>query len=160
MSSRALSPTYRQTTLLPSGQLTDWEPSCRKRHFALTLAIAKGDSGANPLFTPDELAYQIQATKASVVLTHPEALSVAISATRASNLPAQRIILFNVDGTSYGARTTVQNIIDDGLASTSAFQERVLQPGEGKTKVAFLSFSSGTTGKPKVWILQYGCNVF
>ncbi|KAN0087719.1 hypothetical protein V8E55_006340 [Tylopilus felleus] len=106
-------------------------------------------SGANPLFTPDELAYQIQATKASVVLTHPEALSVAISATRASNLPAQRIILFNVDGTSYGARTTVQNIIDDGLASTSAFQERVLQPGEGKTKVAFLSFSSGTTGKPK-----------
>lgn len=30
-----------------------------------------------------------------------------------------------------------------------AYTERALRPGEGKTKLAFLSFSSGTTGKPK-----------
>ncbi|KAF8133973.1 hypothetical protein EV363DRAFT_1430490 [Boletus edulis] len=107
-------------------------------------------SGANPLFTPDELAYQIQAIKASVIITHSEALPVALSACRTTMLPACRIILFNVDGASYDAHTTVQDVIDEGLASTSTFQERVLQPGEGKTKVAFLNFSSGTTGKPKV----------
>lgn len=67
----------------------------------------------------------------------------------------ERIILFNVDGASYGTQTTVQNVIDEGLAGTSAFQERVLRPGEGRTKVAFLNFSSGTTGKPKVWNLEY-----
>lgn len=116
----------------------------------LSIREAKDDSGANPLFTPDELVYQMQATNASVVITHPESLSVALSASRATRLPAERIILFNVDGASYGAQTTVQNVIDEGLASTSTFQERVLQPGEGKTKVAFLNFSSGTTGKPKV----------
>ncbi|KAF8558345.1 acetyl-CoA synthetase-like protein [Imleria badia] len=106
-------------------------------------------SGANPLFTPDELAYQIQATKASVIIAHPESLSVALVAARAAKLPSERIVLFNVDNASYGTQTTVQNIVDEGLASTSTFQERVLQPGEGKTKVAFLNFSSGTTGRPK-----------
>ena len=121
---------------------------------------AKYDSGANPLFTPDELAYQIHATKASVVIAHPESLSVALSAARTTKLPAERIMLFNVDGASYGAQTTVQNVIDEGLASTSTFQERALQPGEGKTKVAFLNFSSGTTGRPKVWILEHRYDIF
>ncbi|KAF8120501.1 hypothetical protein EV363DRAFT_1189378, partial [Boletus edulis] len=107
--------------------------------------------GANTLFTPDELAYQIQAIRASVIITHSEALPVALSACRTTMLPAHRIILFNVDGASYDAHTTVQDVrvIDEGLTSTSTFQERVLQPGEAKTKVAFLNFSSGTTGKPK-----------
>ena len=141
--------------MLPSGQLTDWEPLCRKCCSGFSLAKAKGNSGANPLFSPNELAYQIQATKASLVIAHPESLSVALSATRTTQLPAERIILFDVDGASYGAQTTVQNVIDEGLASTSTFQERVLQPGEGKTKVAFLNFSSGTTGTPKVWIQEH-----
>ncbi|KAF8130778.1 hypothetical protein EV363DRAFT_1487956, partial [Boletus edulis] len=128
---------YIITTLLSSGQLTDWEPSCC--------------AGANTLFTPDELAYQIQAIRASVIITHSEALPVTLSACRTTMLPAHRIILFNVDGASYDAHTTVQDVrvIDEGLTSTSTFQERVLQPGEAKTKVAFLNFSSGTTGKPK-----------
>ncbi|KAF8547466.1 acetyl-CoA synthetase-like protein [Imleria badia] len=106
-------------------------------------------SGANPCFTLKELVYQIQATKASIIIAHPESLSVALNAARATELPAQRIILFNADNASYGTHITVQNIIDEGQASTSTFQERVLQPGEGKTKVAFLNFSSGTTGKQK-----------
>ena len=141
--------------MLPSGQLTDWEPLCRECQSVFPPARPKYGSGANPLFSPDELAYQIQATKASVVIAHPESLSVALSAARTTKLPAGHIILFNVDGASYGAQTTVQNVIDEGLASASTFQERMLQPGEGKTKVAFLNFSSGTTGRPKVWILEH-----
>lgn len=141
--------------MLPSGQRTDWEPLCRECHSVFLLAIAKGDSGANPLFTPDEFAYQIQATKASVIITHPESLSVALAAARATELPAERIILFNVNNALYDTRITVQDVIDEGLANTSTFQERVLQPGEGRTKVAFLNFSSGTTGRPKVWVLAY-----
>ena len=137
--------------MFPSGQLTDWEPSCRECPSVFPLARSKYDSGANPLFSPDELAYQIQATEASVIVAHPESLSVALSAARTAKLSPERIILFNADGASYGAQTTVQNVIDEGLASTLDFQERALQPGEGKTKVAFLNFSSGTTGRPKVF---------
>lgn len=149
-----LSLTRGQTTLLPFGRLTDSGLSCRMCCSVLPPIRAKGGSGANPLFTSDELAYQIQATKASVIITHPESLPVALSATRATNLPAECIILFDVDSASYGPQTTVQSVIDEGLANPSTFQERVLRPGEGKTKVAFLNFSSGTTGRPKVRILR------
>ncbi|KAG9315617.1 phenylacetyl-CoA ligase [Chiua virens] len=106
-------------------------------------------SGANPQYTPDELGYQIQAIKASIIITHPESLPVALSAAQANKLPVDRIVLFDVDGASHGTHVTVQNLVDEGLASPSTFQERVLRPGEGRTKLAFLKFSSGTTGRPK-----------
>ena len=44
----------------------------------------------------------------------------------------------------------VHEFITYGLAHRPNFVERRLRPGEGRTKIAFLSFSSGTTGKPKV----------
>lgn len=49
---------------------------------------------------------------------------------------------------------TVQSLIERGLGDLNAngphFVERKLGKDEAKTKLAFLSFSSGTTGKPKV----------
>jgi acyl-coenzyme A synthetase/AMP-(fatty) acid ligase len=56
--------------------------------------------------------------------------------------------------TSPRAVITVENLIERGLSDLNItgpkFAERRLQPGEGKSKLAFLSLSSGTTGKPKV----------
>ena len=46
--------------------------------------------------------------------------------------------------------TTVEERVAQGLEHTQRFVERRLQPEEGKRKLAFLSFSSGTTGRPKV----------
>lgn len=43
----------------------------------------------------------------------------------------------------------MDDLIADGLRKVISYTERRLGPGEGKTKLAFLSFSSGTTGKPK-----------
>ena len=121
--------------------------------------LSRVGSGANPSYTPDELGYQVQATKPAVVIAHPDALRVALAATRAITLPAERIVLFNVDGASYGTHATVQDVIDEGLASITTFEERVLRPGEGKTKIAFLNFSSGTTGRPKVCLGPLGRRV-
>lgn len=108
-------------------------------------------SGANPSFTPAELAYQIQATKASLLVTHPDTLSVALSALQTAKLPTDRVVVFDGESPSSTKKTypTVQDLIDQGL-STPAFRDRKLSPGEGKTKIAFLNFSSGTTGRPKV----------
>ncbi|KIM66784.1 hypothetical protein SCLCIDRAFT_1147594 [Scleroderma citrinum Foug A] len=107
-------------------------------------------SGANPSFTPAELAYQIQATKASLLVTHPDTLSVALSALQTAKLPTDRVVVFDGESPSSTKKTypTVQDLIDQGL-STPAFRDRKLSPGEGKTKIAFLNFSSGTTGRPK-----------
>ena len=48
------------------------------------------------------------------------------------------------------AHASLQALVEEGLAAPTAFVERRLGPGEGRKKLAFLSFSSGTTGRPKV----------
>ena len=45
---------------------------------------------------------------------------------------------------------SVDDLVKLGSESERVFEERKLLPGEAKTKLAFLNFSSGTTGKPKV----------
>lgn len=45
---------------------------------------------------------------------------------------------------------TIDDLIQSGQSLPSV-GERVLGPGEAKRKIAFLCFSSGTTGKPKVF---------
>ncbi|PCH40337.1 amp dependent CoA ligase [Wolfiporia cocos MD-104 SS10] len=106
---------------------------------------------ANPSFTANELEYQLTITKAKAIITHPSALSVAIDAARATGIAADRIALFNHQ--SPVNTSTVYPMIDQlvsaGLSKPAYFVERRLRPGEGKTKLAFLSLSSGTTGQPK-----------
>lgn len=43
---------------------------------------------------------------------------------------------------------TIGSLVTFGM-SLPPFSQRTLNPGEAKTKLAFLSFSSGTTGLPK-----------
>jgi 4-coumarate--CoA ligase len=109
-------------------------------------------SGANPSFTPAELVYQVEVTKSSILVAHPETLQVALSAAQTTKLSKDRIVLFNTTNplSSQGTFFTIQDLISQGLSIPPSFHERHLRPGEGKTKVAFLNFSSGTTGRPKV----------
>ncbi|KAG2121568.1 hypothetical protein BD769DRAFT_1361304 [Suillus cothurnatus] len=106
-------------------------------------------SGANPLFTVDELVYQISTVKAAVIISHPDSLKVALSSAHAAGVSSERVILFDVEDADTVQSLTVQALVSQGLASAPSFTERKLAPGEGKTKVAFLNFSSGTTGRPK-----------
>jgi acyl-coenzyme A synthetase/AMP-(fatty) acid ligase len=81
------------------------------------------------------------------MFTHPASLEVALSAAEKAGMPQDRIILYEPFHAGF---VTVDDLIKEGL-SRDAFVERKLNKGEGKSKVAFLSFSSGTTGKPKVY---------
>lgn len=92
--------------------------------------------------------YQLEATNACMILTHSDSLHIALSAARHTGLPDNKVVLF--DPVNHGARPNVQDLISEGLLSEASFAERTLAPGEAKNKLAFLSFSSGTTGKPKV----------
>ncbi|KAF7365396.1 Phenylacetyl-CoA ligase [Mycena venus] len=105
-------------------------------------------SPANPDFGRKELEYQLKATKATLIIIHPDALETATSAAQTLGLSLDRILVFDVQGASTGKFVTVDHLVKRGL-QLKAFSERKLGPGEGKTKLAFLSFSSGTTGTPK-----------
>lgn len=92
-------------------------------------------------------------TKAKAIIAHPTVLKTALLAARIVGLPAERIILLN--SASHTPHSTLNDLVTEGLAKEPSFVERRLAPGEGKSKLAFLSFSSGTTGKPKVRILVH-----
>ncbi|KAI0308291.1 amp dependent CoA ligase [Multifurca ochricompacta] len=107
-------------------------------------------TGANPGYTPEELAYQISATKAAVLIAHPDSLDNAIKAAQQAGISLDRVIPLNtVHGAGPAIAPDLHELIAYGLGRQPNFTERKLDPGEGKTKIAFLSFSSGTTGRPK-----------
>lgn len=85
-----------------------------------------------------------------MLIAHPGSLPVALEAARGAGIPLDRVVVF--DAVPGASNTTVHELIAEGLEHTQQFVERKLQPGEGKRKLAFLSFSSGTTGRPKVRI--------
>ncbi|KAF8651008.1 hypothetical protein AX16_004966 [Volvariella volvacea WC 439] len=112
-------------------------------------------SGANPDFAANELVYQIEATKATVVITHPDSLPTVLSAAKETHITPDRIVVFNKPAikSSHPVKVdgfvSINELVEQGRSLPPQFVERKLAKGEAKTKLAFLSFSSGTTGRPK-----------
>ncbi|KAJ7596811.1 phenylacetyl-CoA ligase [Mycena floridula] len=102
----------------------------------------------NPAFTTDELVYQLEATKASALLIHDDFLSTGFAAAERVGLSKDRIIVLQTSPAKTG-HSTVDDTVSIGNSQPENYEERRLQPGEAKTKIAFLNFSSGTTGRPK-----------
>ncbi|KAH7108113.1 phenylacetyl-CoA ligase [Auriculariales sp. MPI-PUGE-AT-0066] len=104
-------------------------------------------SPANPSYTKSELVYQLELVAARLIITHPSSLKVAADAADEIGLTINAIVVNGRDAPHIYAQ--VEDLIQEGSREPPAYAERRLQPGEAKKKLAFLSFSSGTTGKPK-----------
>ncbi|KAK4181655.1 putative 4-coumarate--CoA ligase [Triangularia setosa] len=93
-------------------------------------------SPSNPLYHPRELAFQLSDSKAKSLITHPSCLSTAVEAAMKSGLPLNRILLLGPDEShpEFSHYTSL---------STNSVS---ISP---KSDLAFLVYSSGTTGLPK-----------
>jgi acyl-CoA synthetase (AMP-forming)/AMP-acid ligase II len=103
---------------------------------------------ANPSYTTEELVYQLSTTKSCLVFAHPSSLDTALSAARIAGISVDRIVLFDSDA-KISLQTTIHQLVILGLSKEPSFSEKQLSQGEAKTKLAFFSFSSGTTGRSK-----------
>ncbi|OCH89253.1 acetyl-CoA synthetase-like protein [Obba rivulosa] len=103
---------------------------------------------ANPSYTAGELEHQLSLTRAKFLLADPGNLRVALIAAAKVGLPNSHIALFD-NGKAPGEYVTISQLVEEGLAQPSQFVERKLEKGEARRKLALLSFSSGTTGRPK-----------
>ncbi|KAK6369922.1 hypothetical protein LTS17_009372 [Exophiala oligosperma] len=102
-------------------------------------------SGANPIYTPTEIEYQIRNTGSRLILAHPSLLDKAIDAGRQAGLGPSSIVQF-----SDIALEPLRGI-QDWRFMTEGLDHRQHDPmgAESKTILATVNYSSGTTGLPK-----------
>ncbi|KAF9033174.1 hypothetical protein BJ165DRAFT_1515946 [Panaeolus papilionaceus] len=112
-------------------------------------------SPANPGYTADELKYLVSMTDAKLIITHPACLNAAKTAARDLGIAEERIILFDNNSPTKPPYTTLGELMEIGRSHTQNYTPVVFEPGEGLTTTAFLSFSSGTTGKPKAVVIPH-----
>ncbi|KAL9716547.1 hypothetical protein Ac2012v2_000995 [Leucoagaricus gongylophorus] len=101
----------------------------------------------NPNYTLDELVHLITLTKCTLVIAHPACQKTILAAAQVTGLPHSRIMFLRDAPSNHFS--TVDSLIALGESSPERFQERQLSRGEAREALAFLSLSSGTTGKPK-----------
>lgn len=120
--------------------------------FFSILESQSGLSFSNPQFKADEVAYLLKTAKVTYIVVHSSLLGVALKAIQLIGMPSIRVILLDEPPPTrdFAGFHNVQSLILHGRKNMRAFHERQLGIGEGKTKIALLCWSSGTTGQPKV----------
>lgn len=113
-------------------------------------------SPANPLYTVDELAFQLRDSGARALVTQMQHLDVAVRAARMAGISDDRIILVGEPMTegssssSSGSSSSSSRFKHySSIRSTfycSKYAQTMVDP---RTDLAFLVYSSGTTGLPK-----------
>lgn len=108
--------------------------------------------------TTAEIAHQISNAQAKIILAHPSKLNDVLAAAAETNFPTSHIYSFSADVSGATASTTPSNGVCDWTALLAPATDPAAQswswpalsrPGEAKTTLATINYSSGTTGLPK-----------
>ncbi|VZH90205.1 unnamed protein product [Fusarium fujikuroi] len=112
-------------------------------------------SPANAAYSVSELTHQLRSTSANALFTCVPLLPVALEAAAAANISKDRIFILDMPGqinnNNYVALST---LIDEGRHLPPLPPLRWVKE-QGKRQVAYICFSSGTSGLPKGVMLSH-----
>jgi len=114
-------------------------------------------TGANPTYVPNELAYQLQDSGASVLICAETSLEVGLEAARMVGLPKDKLFVFDDGFATFegrwrgrddlGLRHWTSLVASEEEGRTFVWEE--LDAKSVKDTTVTLNYSSGTTGVPK-----------
>jgi 4-coumarate--CoA ligase len=107
-------------------------------------------SPANPGYTPDELAFQLKDAGAKALVTQKAFLTNAIQACKKAGVPEDRIILIGDERDETAQFKHFTNVRN--TSGATRYRRAKVDP---KKDLAFLVYSSGTTGHPKGVMLSH-----
>ncbi|KAL5585819.1 hypothetical protein FOVSG1_013511 [Fusarium oxysporum f. sp. vasinfectum] len=104
---------------------------------------------ASPGYSAPELIYQLRATGASALFTCMSLLEIALEAAAAAQIPRNRIFILDMEGDSPDSPfTAISALIEEGAGLPQLVPLQWVK-GQGTRQVAYICFSSGTSGLPK-----------
>ncbi|KAJ7042826.1 phenylacetyl-CoA ligase [Mycena alexandri] len=116
-------------------------------------------STANPMYTTNKLVDLLNLCRATMIVTDKRFLGTVGAAAKVVGIPATSIFLIDISengGDVSNGHHTISSLVSEGEASTLDVPNLKLSgPSGGKTKAAFIFFSSGTTGKFKAAVLSH-----
>lgn len=104
---------------------------------------------ANAAYSSSELEFQLRSSGAKAVITCASLLDTALKAAKAVGIALDRIFIMQTGGSSSNGLSykTIDELIDEGR-SLAPLESPVWTKGQGTRQVAYLSYSSGTSGLP------------
>ncbi|KAH7148196.1 hypothetical protein EDB81DRAFT_855975 [Dactylonectria macrodidyma] len=104
---------------------------------------------ANAVFSATELEVQLRSSGAKAIVTCVSLLSTAQKAAQALDIPDRNIFIMDVAGDSTNNSTqSIETLVAEG-SSLPVLPPLKWSRGQGARQVAFLCYSSGTSGLPK-----------
>lgn len=109
-------------------------------------------TGSNPSYTCFELNHHIRVSQAKYLIAEPPMLATTLQSAKDCEIPESRIFTFETkDQAAVAGRKSWTDLLQQGEADWLTFDK----PGQAKSTISTLAFTSGTTGFPKAAMIPH-----